>query len=94
MTPAFLIEEERGIYAMYRQIEVEDPATGQREKKGEKIGPIIVFRVCEKGEKADYMTVHPTTGMKIDLKTIEDNRPPTVDDTLRKHGIDPESLKK
>lgn len=54
MTAAYVREVEPGLYEMYRDMEVEE--NGKREKFGRPIGPIMVLRPAQKGEKVDFIT--------------------------------------
>jgi hypothetical protein len=71
MSRAYLlpITGEKDLYGLYRNIEVMDPATGQREKAGAPIGPIRILRPMKPGEEdlVRVKTVHPKTGAALDL---------------------------
>ena len=54
MSPAYVIEKEPGIFALYRDIMMEED--GHKEKWGKPIGPIFTFRVCKSHEKEDFVT--------------------------------------
>ena len=54
MAPAYILEKEPGVFAMYRDILMEE--NGTKEKWGKPIGPIMVFRECKKDEKEDYLS--------------------------------------
>lgn len=76
MSPAYILEVEKGLYEMYRDIEVEE--NGKREKFGKKVGPIMVLRRKQKGEQADFTTVDPR-GDVIELKRIDARKPEIFD---------------
>lgn len=70
MSRAYLLPMEKNLYGLYRNIEVEDPETGKREKAGKPIGPIRVLRPIRRGEDQSLVrvrTVHPKTGEALDL---------------------------
>jgi hypothetical protein len=55
MSPAYVRESEPGVYAMYRDIMVEDDE-GNREKFGKSIGPMYLLRIAKSGESVDFLT--------------------------------------
>jgi hypothetical protein len=57
MSPAYVEEKDPGIFAMYRDILIEEG--GVKEKFGKRIGPMYLFRIAKKGEKEDFMTSRP-----------------------------------
>ena len=64
MSPAYIEEREPNVYAMFRDILVEtkdpDGVGGfMREKMGKRIGPMLIFRTCKKGEQPDYISSKP-----------------------------------
>lgn len=67
MTPAYVREVDRGLYEMYRDIVVEE--NGNREKFGKSIGPIMVLRPAQKGERVDFITSTPD-GQVMELHRI------------------------
>lgn len=70
---AYLAEIEKGLYGLYRQMEMENPETGQREKCGKPLGPIRILRQKEGDEPVHLRTVHPTTGQMLDLHDVTDS---------------------
>lgn len=54
MSPAYLKEIDTNVFAMFRDILVEEK--GQKEKWGKPIGPIMIFRPAEVGEPIDFIT--------------------------------------
>ena len=57
MGPAYFLEKEPGVYAMYRDVTVEE--NGEREKFGKPIGPMFLCRECKQNEKEDFVTSLP-----------------------------------
>lgn len=57
MSPAYVLEREPGVYAMYRDIEIEE--NGVREKTGKKIGPMFLLREAKVTECVDFITSKP-----------------------------------
>jgi hypothetical protein len=78
MTPAYIVQVEPDLFEMYRDIEVEE--NGKREKNGRKIGPIMVLRSAQKGEKVDFISSRPD-GKVLELTRI-DSRKPELEDLL------------
>jgi hypothetical protein len=57
MSPAYVVEKEPGVFAMYRDVTIEE--NGVREKFGKPIGPMYLFRECKASEKEDFLTSRP-----------------------------------
>lgn len=77
MSPAYIVEKEPGVFAMYRDIYMEE--NGNKEKWGKPIGPMYLFRICTQDEKEDFLSSR-TDGEVLRLKRIwpvqEDVLPP------------------
>ena len=54
MSQAYIVEKEPGVFAMYRDILIEE--NGVKEKWGKPIGPMYLFRECKMGEKEDFLS--------------------------------------
>jgi hypothetical protein len=70
MSRAYLLPIDRELFGLYRNVEQEDPETGQREKLGKPIGPIKILRRKRPDDKAEAVrvrTVHPKTGESLEL---------------------------
>lgn len=73
MGKAYLVEVERGTFALQRDLIIEFFNKEERKVNREKLktlGPIGLFRQCEGDEKADLRTIHPTTMKELQLKNI------------------------
>ena len=68
VSPAFLMEIDTGTYGLYRNIEME--IDGVREKIGNSIGPIGIFRKCQGDEKPDLETFDQLNHLPLKLKAI------------------------
>lgn len=76
LSKAYLVEDEPGVFVLFRNILEEgfDKAKGKpvREKMGPPF-PLGVFRECREGEQPDLRTVHPTTMRELLLKSMADD---------------------
>ena len=54
MGPAYVLEKEPGVYAMYRNIVIEKD--GKREVSGKPIGPLFLLRKAKEDELVDMVT--------------------------------------
>ena len=77
MGPAYVLEKEPGVFAMYRDILIEE--NGVKEKYGKPIGPMFLLRPAKKDEPVDFMTSR-ADGTVIQLHRFHPPRP--VEDML------------
>lgn len=73
---AYVLELERGLYGLFRDIEVETDKVGPdgknvREKNG-KIGPISLLRPCKEGEQPVMQTFDHRTNSVIELAEYDE----------------------
>ena len=75
-SPAYLKPLEKGLFGLFRNIEVEDRGSINGEPVREKIrtiGPIKTLREAARGEEqlVKLRTVHPDTGELLELVEVE-----------------------
>lgn len=70
LSPAYLVEVEKGTYGLYRHLMVLDESTGNKEKVGKPIGPIVLFREA-KGQDTVHMRSTTNDGRPINLTEVK-----------------------
>lgn len=74
LSPAFLVEVEPRIFGLYRSLEMEefDQKNGcSSREKIKDIGPISLFRECERDEKEDLVSFHPTEHRPMRIRRVD-----------------------
>jgi hypothetical protein len=74
MTPAYLIEVERGLYGLYRNIEREDVDRSSGKVSREKVravGPMSLFMESRPGQPVNLRSNHPKTGAPLQLTRVQ-----------------------
>jgi hypothetical protein len=69
LSPAYLVEVEKGTYGLYRNFTQLNEETGVKEKVGKPIGPIKLFREA-KGQDPVHMRTSAKDGRPLNLTEI------------------------